>query len=267
MFESYLKRWSLTPDGKPIITHSSHLLPVIWHDKPAMLKVALNIDEKFGNRVLRWWEGDGAAYVYQHDDDAALLERATGPGSLLTMAMDGADDEASRIMCRTAAKLHAPRLAELPSDLVPLDRWFHELEPAARANGGMLATCAEVARGLLADQRDVTVLHGDIHHENILDFGPRGWLAIDPKRVHGERGFDFANTFCNPELPIVTAPGRLQKQLPIVCAEAALEPKRLLQWIIAYAGLSATWFLSDGDTKNAESDFTVARIALAELQT
>ncbi|MBB3607284.1 streptomycin 6-kinase [Rhizobium sp. BK602] len=265
IFKPYVDRWSLTPDGKPIITHSSHLLPVIWREKPTMLKVALNIDEKFGNRVLRWWEGDGAAYVYQHDDDAALLERATGPGSLLTMAMDGGDDAASRIMCRTAAKLHAPRLAELPSDLVPLDRWFHELEPAALIHGGMLATCAEVAQGLLADQRDLTVLHGDIHHENILDFGPRGWLAIDPKRVHGERGFDFANIFCNPELPTVTKPGRLQRQLPIVCAEAGLEPKRLLQWIIAYAGLSATWFLDDGDTKNANSDLTVAEIALNEL--
>lgn len=269
MFEPYIDRWSLIADGKPIITHSSHLLPVIWRDKPAMLKVALNIDEKFGNRVLRWWDGDGAAYVYQHDENAALLERATGPGSLLTMAKNGGDDEASRIMCRTAAKLHAPRLAELPADLVPLDRWFHELEPAARTHGGMLATCAEVARSLLADQRDLTVLHGDIHHQNILDFGPRGWLAIDPKRVCGERGYDFANTFCNPDLTFATAPGRLQKQLPIVCAEAVLEPKRLLQWIVAYAGLSAAWFLSDDDTTNAEADSTVAvaRIALAELQT
>ena len=265
MFDPYIDRWSLTPDGDPIITHSSHLLPVLWRDKPAMLKIARDIDEKFGNRVLRWWDGDGAASVYEHDDDAALIERATGPGSLLAMAMQGEDDKASRIICRAAARLHAPRAKPLPSDLVPLDRWFQELEPAACAHGGILAACAEVAAPLLADQRDQTILHGDIHHENILDFGPRGWLAIDPKRVYGERGFDFANTFCNPELPTVAEPGRLQRQLPIVCAEADLEPKRLLQWIIAYAGLSAAWFLSDGDTKNADSDFAVAGIAFAEL--
>ncbi|AYG59742.1 aminoglycoside phosphotransferase family protein [Rhizobium jaguaris] len=265
MFEHYLKRWSLTPDGEAIITRSSHLLPVIWRGLPAMLKVALDIDEKLGSQVLRWWDGDGAAHVYEHDGDAALLERATGPGSLLTMAMEGGDDEASRIICRTAGKLHAPRATPLP-DLVPLDRWFRELEPAARTHGGLLATCADIARHLLEDQRDPTVLHGDIHHENIMDFGPRGWLAIDPKRVYGERSYDFANTFCNPELPIVTAPGRLQRQLPIVCAEAKLEPKRMLRWIVAYAGLSAAWFLSDGDARNAESDFSVARIALTELQ-
>lgn len=265
MFDLYVDRWSLTPDGDPIVTHSSRLLPVLWREKPAMLKIALDNDEKFGNRVLRWWDGDGTAFVYEHDDDAALMERATGPSSLLTMAMQGEDGEASRIMCRTAARLHAPRAKPLPSDLVPLDRWFRDLEPAARNHGGMLAACAEVAARLLADQRDQTILHGDIHHENILDFGPRGWLAIDPKRVHGERGYDFANIFCNPELPTVNKPGRLQSQLPIVCTEADLEPKRLLQWIIAYAGLSAAWFLSDGDTSNADSDLTVAGIAFAEL--
>jgi hypothetical protein len=53
-------------------------------------------------------------------------------------------------------------------------------------------------------------LHGDIHHDNILDFGRRGWLAIDPKRLFGERGFDYANLFCNPDLsdpshPVATA--------------------------------------------------------------
>ena len=269
MFEPYLKRWSLTPDGNPIITHSSQLLPVIWRDKPAMLKVALNTDEKYGSRVLRWWEGNGAAHVYEHDDDAVLLERATGTRSLLTMAKEGQDDEASRIICRTAAKLHAPRTGALPADLVSLDRWFDELEPTARAHGGTFAECAEVARHLLADPQEPIVLHGDIHHQNIMDFGERGWLVIDPKRVYGERGYDFANTFCNPDLTFATSPGRLQKQLPIVCAEAALQPKRLLQWIIAYAGLSASWYLSDGHTTNAEADstLTVARIALAEFQT
>jgi streptomycin 6-kinase len=265
MFDTYLRDWSLTPDGAPIVTRSSHLLPVQWRGLPAMLKVAVDMDEKFGVRVQRWWNGEGAARVYEHDEHAVLLERATGSRSLLSMAMNGEDDQASRIICRTAAKLHAPRPAPMPEDLVPLERWFRELEPAAAAHGGTLAACDEIARTLLADQRDVVVLHGDIHHENIMDFGERGWLAIDPKRVRGERGYDFANTFCNPDLPLVTAPGRLQRQLPIVCVEARLEPRRALQWIVAYAGLSAAWFLSDDDHRNAASDLAVADIALCEL--
>ncbi len=57
------------------------------------------------------------------------------------------------------------------------------------------------ARSLLAAQREVGALHGDIHHGNILDFGPeRGWLAIDPNRLCGDRAFDYANLFCNPDI-------------------------------------------------------------------
>jgi streptomycin 6-kinase len=265
MFAPYLDRWSLISDGEPIITHSSRLLPVLWQDRPAMLKVAADIDERYGALLMQWWDGDGAAYVYAHEGDAVLLERATGKRSLLAMAMNGEDDEASRILCGTAARLHAPREKPLP-DPIPLTRWFRDLEPAAGKHGGTLADCSAIANVLLADQRDVTILHGDIHHDNILDFEARGWLAIDPKRLYGERGFDFANIFANEELPVITDPARFRRQLAIVSAEAKLEPKRLLQWIVAYSGLSAAWFLGDPNIQQAETALTIARIALAELE-
>lgn len=114
MFAPYLNRWSLIADGEPIITHSSRLLPVLWQDRPAMLKVAADIDERYGALLMQWWDGDGAAYVYAQEGDAVLLERATGKRSLLAMAMNGEDDEASRILCATAARLHAPRKNSFP---------------------------------------------------------------------------------------------------------------------------------------------------------
>ena len=264
MFESYIKRWSLTPDGEPIVTHSSNLLPVLWRGKPAMLKMSDDEAERAGGAVLDWWDGDGAARVYAHDGHAVLMERSLSVRSLLIMARQGSDDEATRIMCRAANRLHAPRAKPLPK-LVPLAQWFRELEPAAAQYGGTLAECAGIASGLLANPQDMAVLHGDIHHSNILHFGEDGWLAIDPKGLYGERGFDFANTFANEDLETIIAPGRLQRQLPIVEAETGIEARRLLQWIIAYSGLSAAWFLGDGSTESAGIQLTVARIALAEL--
>ena len=264
MFEPYLSRWSLTPDGEPITTHSSKLLPVRWRGKPAMLKTSEDEAERAGGAVLDWWDGNGAAKVYAHDSHAVLMERSLSPQSLLKMAHEGQDDEATRIICRTVNALHAPREKPLPT-LIPLDRWFRELAPAAAAHGGTLADCDRIARTLLAEPQAVAVLHGDIHHSNILDFGDDGWLAIDPKGLHGERGFDFANTFANEDLDIIASPGRLQRQLPIVSTETGLEPRRLLQWIVAYSGLSAAWFLGDGATESADLQLTVARIALAEL--
>ncbi|MBA3414879.1 MAG: 3'-kinase, partial [Chloroflexia bacterium] len=129
--------------------------------------------------------------------------------------------------------------------------------------GGVLIQSAATARGLLAAPREVGVLHGDLHHGNVLDGGPRGWLAIDPKRLLGERTFDFANIFCNPDLETATAPGRLARQAAVVAAAAGLERERLLRWVLAYAGLSAAWTLGDGD--HPEIALAVAEIAAAAL--
>ena len=210
MFSHYLERWGLTPDGDPIITPTSRLLPVRRGGVPAMLKVAVHPEERLGNLLMIWWNGQGAARVLAHAGDAILMERAEDATSLAELARNGRDDEASRMICATVARLHAPRSLP-PPDLIPLTRWFEGLAPAAATHGGILRLCATTASELLATQRDVTVLHGDIHHGNVLDFGPRGWLAIDPKGLHGERGFDYANLFCNPDL--ATATGRLA-QLP-----------------------------------------------------
>lgn len=186
-----------------------------------------------------------------------------GARSLAQMAVSGKDDEATRIICQVAARLHAPRPTPLP-DLIPLTDWFRELEPAAARHGGVLALAAETARELFASPREIVPLHGDIHHDNILDFGERGWLAIDPKRLHGERGFDFANILRDPEgAAIVTKPERFARQIEVIAQAADLERKRLLQWVLAFTGLSAAWILGDGD--KPELDLAIAELAAAEL--
>jgi streptomycin 6-kinase len=268
MFDKYLERWQLTPDGDPVITRSSKLVPVRMGNTPAMLKIAMDAEEKFGGLLMTWWDGQGAARVFAHEDDALLMERAQDQASLLDMASTGRDDEASQIICGTVARLHAAR-AHPPPELIPLAQWFKALVSAAMKYHGesrdIFPACAAIADKLLQSPQDVVVLHGDIHHRNVLDFGARGWLAIDPKGLIGERGFDYANLFCNPELATVRAHGRLERQLDIVAEAAGLERKRLLQWIVAYAGLSAAWFLEDGDIEAAADDLAVAEQAMGSL--
>lgn len=109
MFASYLAKWRLLPDGEPIVTRAAQLLPVLWRGEPAMLKLSIEEDERLGGAVMEWWDGDGAARVLAREGHALLLERATGPESLSDMARTGRDDEASHILCLTAARLHKPR--------------------------------------------------------------------------------------------------------------------------------------------------------------
>lgn len=262
-FEKYLHLWNLSFDGSPLLTHSSKLLPVRYKNIPAMLKIAMTSEESSGGKLMVWWNGEGAARILDHEGDALLMERAIRGKSLTNMVKNHQDDEASRIICNVVAELHVNKKKPLPSSLVPLSDWFRALEVAATQQGGIFIQAAAVARELLTNSQEEVVLHGDIHHDNILDFGDRGWLAIDPKGLFGERYYDYANIFCNPNIEVATAPGRLEHQVTLIAKLAGLERARLLKWIVAYAGLSAAWHLEDGD--NPELPIAVAQMALSAL--
>lgn len=258
-----LARWSLATDGDLFATRTGFIQPVHTAvGEPAMLKISHSPEERFGAVVMAWWGGEGAAKVLAHEGDEVLLERATGPDSLAAMARGGGDDEATRIICRTAAALHGRR-GPHPDGLTPLDVRFDALFSAAERDGGMLACCAEATRQLLDTQQDVVPLHGDLHHGNVLDFGPRGWLAIDPKGLLGERAFDFANLLRNPDHGTAQAPGRLARQASVVAEAAGLDRERLLKWTLAWTGLSAVWMVEDGETEAI--DLTMAEVVAAEL--
>ncbi len=243
----WLERWGLDPDGEPFTTRfGSRLAPVRHLGEPAMLKIAGHEDERRGGALMDWWGAEGAARVLRRAEDAILLERVCGPRSLAAMALGGRDDEATAVLCETAMRLHAPRAKPAPEALVPLDSWFHALDVAARRDGGVFAAAQPFAARLLAEPRDIVVLHGDLHHDNVLDGGDRGWLAIDPKGLIGERGFDYANLFRNPTAELALAPGIMERRVAVVAETARLEPVRLLQWVFAYAALGAAWSLDSG---------------------
>jgi streptomycin 6-kinase len=263
MFDEYIRCWRLVPDGASVITATSRLLPVRFGERAAMLKIATLEEERRGGHLMRWWDGQGAATVLAYTQDAILMERARNQLLLADFIRSGQDDEASRIICATTAMLHSSRARPKPLSLTPLERWFAPLFTAGQVQGGLLGRAASIAAELLAFQQEITVLHGDIHHHNILDFGLRGWLAIDPKGLWGERAFEYANIVCNPDHRTATQPGRLPRQLRLIASVAHLEPRRLLAWVVAWTGLSAAFLLEDGLLPNSALEF--GEMAIAEF--
>ena len=267
MFETYIARWRLRPDGATIHTHGSDLLPVTTPDgTAAMLKLARWPEERAGAALMRWWNGDGAARVLAADEDALLMERATSARSLLQEAIcgGGQDDHASETICGVLDRLHAPR-SEAPPPLRPLADWFEAVRVQAARHGGVLSHCARVADALLAEPQETVALHGDPHHSNMLEFARGDWRAIDPKDRFGERGFDHAQILCNPDLPSASDPARMARQWPVVARHARLEPLRLLRWTAAHAALSAAWTLEDEDMAAAAHELATAETALKLL--
>jgi streptomycin 6-kinase len=268
MFEPYLRRWHLAPADEPIVTRTSRLLPVTQGGEPAMLKIAVAPGERRGNAVMTWWDGRGAAKVLAHDNGALLLQRAHDDApSLTALSIGGADDEACRIICSVAEQLHAPRNAP-PPEAVPLERWFDALFQAVGTHGSLFARAATVASELLQSPRKSSVLHGDLHHGNILNFGPQGWLAIDPKGLVGESSFDYTPLFWNPDLAdsqcrIAVRQDTFDRRIEIVARASKIDTRRLLSWVLAASGLSAAWLVAD--EVSPDTTLTIAAMAAAAL--
>lgn len=255
-FQPWIERWGLEPDGEAFLTPyaASRLLPVRRQGASAMLKLAASEDERRGSSIMAWWAGQGAAPVLAHADNALLMVRAEGHG-----ALDEAPDAvAIPILCAAVQALHAERPDPPPTP--PLTQLFKSLLEGEEAR---LDGARGVARDLLARQEDVVVLHGDIHHFNVLDFGVEGWLAIDPWGFRGERAYDYANILRNPSLERVTEPGRFDRGRALIAEAAGLDPDRLLRWICAHAGLAAAWDLADG--QDPARSYAVLALAEARL--
>jgi streptomycin 6-kinase len=264
----WLDRWRLSIDGAVFATATSTLAPAHTATGQAvMLKVSHHDEERRGSALLAAWSGRGAVRVLEHDGDAVLMERATGPRSLVAMSTTGSDAAATSVLCMTAAMLHEASVDVLdatePPELVPLRTWFRRLFAHADELQPVHRQGAEFALALLDSERDVVALHGDLHHANVLDFGERGWLAIDPKALLGERAFDYCNLHCNPSPAFALEPGRLEARFAAVTDAAGLEPDRFARWLVAWCALSSTWHALDGDDAAAAS---VARIGERALR-
>ena len=211
---------------------------------------------------MRWWNGQGAVKVIRWEADALLMERAKGARSLIQMSENNQDDEASQIICNTAKKLHSQQMIGTIPEFIPLEIWFRNLEVAANDNH-FLRNSFIVARELLANPLEIVPLHGDLHHGNILDSQHKGWLAIDPKGLLGDRAYDFANIFFNPNDKIACFPGRLKRQAMIVAESAGLGFELLMKWIAAYGGLSAAWLIEE--EKDPAANIAILEMVMSEL--
>ena len=248
----HLARWDLDLVGEAWSTPSSRLARVRRRSdgRLAVLKVPTVEEERLGCLALAWWSGRGAAPVLEIDPGAVLIEHADRPARTLAVLATSAspptwetDARATRTLVEVTRRLHQRPQVDVPEGLVPLRRWFRDLFALAAEPGGFVSRAATLADELLDHQQDRRVLHGDVHHENVLWFGPeQGWLAIDPKGLFGDPAFDYVNILCNPTTRTALRPGRLEEHVDLIAAGTGIGRVRLLSWTVAWAGLSAAWY-------------------------
>jgi streptomycin 6-kinase len=248
----YLAAWNLSDPKLLTQTVTSHIYTVTYDGETVVLKLLSPSEtkEQTGALALRCFDGHGAVRLLHHDQGAHLIEYADGD-ELVTLVERGEDENATRIIARVIEQLHSVSQDAPRDGLFALDHWFGELFDKAAADRrtgveSIYVRGASLAARLLADQREVRVLHGDIHHYNIRQ-SSRGWLAFDPKGLVGERTYDCANTLCNPVMPeIVFNETRLLTNAAIFADTLEIALPRVLAFTYVYACLNASRLLNIG---------------------
>ena len=244
----YLDAWTLKNPQFLTQSMTSQIYTVMYQGETVILKLlsATETEEQVGALALRYFDGHGAVRLLRCDAGAQLLEYAAGE-ELVSLVEGGEDERATGIIAGVIQQLHSVPQDTPQDGLFVLDRWFQALFKKALADRragdeSIYVRGAALAEQLLADPREVRVLHGDIHHRNIRQSG-RGWLAFDPKGLVGERTYECANTLCNPVMPeLVHNQSRLLTQAAVLAEILELDLQRVLAFTYAYACLNASWW-------------------------
>ena len=149
--------------------------------------------------MLALYDGRGINRMIDHDRklSAMLLERFT-PGTML-VEMDDSREQA-RIAGRIARDLHRTPPPENPSFKHAADRLNKTISivsestdpERARPYRVQLDRLKAMVDGPLAKEPQI-LLHGDLHHYNILLDESRGWTAIDPQCEIGASCLEFGS--------------------------------------------------------------------------
>jgi streptomycin 6-kinase len=243
--------WNLDSVEKIASTHTSDIYKVKESDLQLVVKF-LNTNgqnyEKNGYIGLEAFAGNGSVQLINKTNNALLLEWVDGE-KLSTLVKQGYDSEANKIICDVLKKLHKakiPNHIELPN----LERQFKSLLERGRdeSKDSIYYKTLKITEYLLETEDEKCLLHGDVHHDNLLNSSSRGWLSIDPHPLIGERLYDFANCFFNPEYcpKTVEVIERIENMAKTFAMESETNPTRILMYAFAHGGLSMSWQLDDG---------------------
>jgi streptomycin 6-kinase len=101
---------------------------------------------------------------------------------------------------------------------------------------------------LLETSKPDVLLHGDLHHDNILRNGD-DWVVIDPKGVIGEPAYEVAAFIRNPIPELLThadAPTIIQGRITRFVELLGIPAKRIHDYCFVQAVLSWVWAIEDG---------------------
>ncbi len=194
--EVYREKWNLDVFG-PFDHFSSNMIFAGKSAKygPIVLKIQMNDDLDREISVLRLFECDNMCPVYEYSpDDRVCLMRRIWPG--YSMFFETTREQRADIFCDLYKRLHIEHASDrkYPTYLDLLAEGDEVL--ANRNDCAFMSAHMRKAADIIASVNSVytekMVLHGDLHHENILRDGDGKYIVIDPKGITGAPVYDIS---------------------------------------------------------------------------
>ena len=224
-------------------------------------------------QALRAYDGQGAVRLLAEDPKrgALLLERAE-PGTPAAALVPHADEAATAALIEVGRRLHRvppvgctlPDLREESESFRSHLRRFPGDDPLPRH---LVEGAGALFDDLCASASDRFVLHGDLHHDNVLRAERDPWLAIDPHGVVGDPGYECGAVLYNPD-PwrreddlLALVPARIEQ----LADGFGIPVDRVVAWGFVTAVLSEVW-TAQGDGTPGERSLDVATMLYPRLR-
>ncbi|MCS0639845.1 aminoglycoside phosphotransferase family protein [Streptomyces sp. LP05-1] len=245
--ERFLAEWGLRPTGPVMHGMAALVVPVTAGDgTPAALKLQLLDEESAGEAVaLRTWDGAGAVRLLRDDPATGtlLLERLDERRQLSSVP---GTREPTRVLAELLARLTAGpapeglrRLGDIAADMLAA------VPEALAALAGeddrrLLRECAAAVREVAGEPGD-RLLHWDLHLENVLAADREPWLAIDPRPLAGDPGFELLPGLCDR-----FEPAGLRWRFDLMTEVLGLDRDRARAWTLGRVLQDSLWDVEDG---------------------
>jgi streptomycin 6-kinase len=250
-----LEEWELNVDGSLLHGFVAVVVPVRTSSgRPAVLKVSFADDEtEHEHLALQRWGGRGAVRLLRADPHrAAMLLERLHPERLDEMW----DLEACEVVAGLYGLLHVSALPQLRLLTSYVDRWAGQLAALPRSAPlprRLVEQAVSLARDFATDPGSTgTLVHGDLHYDNVLAADRAPWLVIDPKPVNGDPHYEPAPMLWNrfDELAAATSGQSVRegvrRRFHALVDSAGLDEHRARDWVVVRVMANACSRLQDG---------------------
>jgi streptomycin 6-kinase len=254
LIASIEKQWCIQAHKSfPNLTYN-YVAPAIQDDgSEVILKLGIpGLHIEHEAECLRRYDGKGAPFILEYDPElGAMLVERVRPGANIKEITEA---EAIEAAVSVMQQLHQAPISG--NNLPTVQDWWLGFQRLRKSYSSCtspfperLVDEAESIYAELAESMGGSVLlHGDLHHGNILAGGRLPWLAIDPQGLIGEPAYEVGAFLRNPYPDLLNwkyLEKILEERIATFSDLLSIDEQRIAKWGYSQAVLSAIWTLED----------------------